>query len=202
MKEQVTELDWGFALQWLLASAAGTSVGGALAFFTMWRTAEAVTVVVGEIAAGFVAGVLFGLFFGGGANAGPALLLRGKGISSVGWLGASALAAALSAGTAIALTTTYLETMSDPATAIVIALVLGLPMGLVQWLLLRRHDLAAGEWPVISLAAYSLASILITSGNEFGSFLITIAVIGLLVGAVTGLGMMWVLRRQTEPVLS
>ena len=197
MNEKQTHFDWRFGLQWLVTCAIGTAIGGAVAFFTMWSAGEAAADVIGDIAGGFVAGGLFGGLLGLGANAGPAFLLQQRGMSGARWFVASAVAAALSAGIAIATASNMLDTMPGAAIVIFIGLVLGGPMGIVQWLILRQHDVAANAWPIISVVAYLLAAVVIGSGNEYTALPLMMAGIGLLVGAVTGLGAAWLLRRQT-----
>ena len=199
MNERQTELDWGFWVQWLLATAIGFTAGGMLGFASTWSIGEAVTGVLGEPAGAFVAGALFGIFFGAGANAGPALLLRARGLGGNRWLAYSSIAAALSGGAVFAVAFTLFDTMSDPVGAIVMGLTLGIPQGLVQWLHLRGQGLAAGGWPLVSIAAYLLAAGIMMAGGPVDDFIVAVGIAGLVVGAVTGLGMAWVLRRQAEP---
>ena len=143
-----------------------------------------------------MAGGLFGGLLGMGANVGPAFLLQKRGISGSRWFLYSTVTASLSAGIAIALSSDLLDTMSPAATAVFIGLVLGVPMGIVQWLIWRQHDVAANAWPVISIIAYLLAAVVITSSNESTSPPLIMASIGLLVATVTGLGAAWLLQRQ------
>lgn len=197
MNEKEARFGWGFGLQWLVTCAVGTAIGGALAFFTMWGAGEAVADSVGEMAGGFVAGGIFGAAFALGANAGPALLLRRRGVSGARWLVFSGIVAAVSAGTGVALTFNLFDTMSGPATGVFIGLVLGAPMGVVQWVILRQHGVAAGAWPVVSVAAYLLAAFFIGLGSEESAMALILGGTGLSVAAVTAIGATWLLGQQT-----
>lgn len=190
------EFDWGFGLQWLASCAVGTAIGGALAFFTMWSAREAVASAVGEMAGGFVAGGIFGAALALGANAGPALLLERSGVSGRRWLAFSVIVASVSAGTGVVLISTLFDTMSGPATGIFIGLVLGAPMGIVQWVILRQHELSANAWPFVSVVGYLLAAFFIASGSENSALALTLAGVGLSLAAVTAVGATWMLGRK------
>lgn len=201
MNGKETRFGWGFGLQWLVSCAVGTAISGALAFFTMWSVGEAVAGAVGEMVGGFVAGGIFGAAFGLGANAGPAFLLERRGFSGTRWLVASIIVASLSAGTAVALLSNLFATLSGPATAVLIGLVLGAPMGIVQWVILRQHDVAADAWPVVSVVAYLLAAYFIGSGSQDSAMALMLGGVGLSVAAVTAVGATWLLGRgQQTPV--
>lgn len=197
MDERQVDLDWSFALQWLVSCAVGTAIGGALAFFTMWSAGEAVAGAVGEIAGGLVSGGMFGAALALGANAGPGFLLERRGLGGTRWLIFSAIVASVSAGMAVALTFTLLDSVYGPAMGIFIGLVLGAPMGIVQWVILRQHGIAADAWPVVSVVAYLLAAFFITSGGEDSALALTLGGAGLSVAAVTALGATWMLGQQT-----
>lgn len=188
---------WEFGLQWLVACAVGTMIGGMVAFFTMWSAGEAVGEVIGESVGGFVAGGIFGAALALGANAGPALLLERRGVSGTRWLVSSAIVASLSAGAAIAVASTLFDTMAGPATAVFIGLVLGAPMGIVQWVILRQHDVSANTWPIISIVAYLLAAFFIGLGSEDTAPALILGGVGLSLAAVTAIGATWLLGRQT-----
>jgi len=197
MNGNETRFGWEFGLQWLISCAVGTAIGGALAFFTMWSTGEAVAGAVDEMVGDFVAGGIFGAALALGANAGPALLLERRELNGVRWLISSVIVASLSAGTAVTLTFTLLETVYGPAMGIFIGLVLGAPMGIVQWVILRQHELAVDGWPIVSVIAYLLAAFFITSGGENSALALTLVGAGLSLATVTALGATWMLGRQT-----
>lgn len=197
MDDRQAHFDWSFTLRWLASCAVGTVIGGALAFFTMWSAGEAAAGAAGEMAGGFVSGGIFGAAFGLGANAGPAFLLERRGLDGTRWLVFSAIVASVSAGMGVALTFTLLDSVYGPAMGIFIGLVLGAPMGIVQWLIFRQHELSAGAWPVVSVVAYLLAAFFITSGGENSALALTLGGAGLSLAAVTALGATWMLGQQT-----
>jgi hypothetical protein len=154
---------------------------------------------LGETAGWLVAGGLFGLLFGGGISAGQGILMRKTGISAGVWTRNSALAAAISMGigfTVISLTVD-MDNVSEIVTGLLMGLFLGLPLGLAQWGLLRAHVSNAGVWIVVSLLApvVALAVGLPLSGE--GREFLVLGSVGILMAAITGLGMAWMLRRQT-----
>ena len=195
MNEKQTQLDWVFGLQWFIVCALGIAIGGTLAFFTMWSAAEVAGDAVGEIIGAFVGGGLFGLLFALGASVGPGFLLGRKGFSAARWIIYSCAAAAAGMGITLAAAFSLVDDMSDPAAAVLIGLSLGLPIGIGQWLALKQQGVPANEWPLISLAAFFLAAVVITMAPEDSNYSIIAA--GLLVGAVTGLGIVWSQRRRT-----
>jgi hypothetical protein len=197
MDEKQAQFDWGFGLLWVVLCAIGVAIGGMLAFTSMWSVGEAVSDAAGDVAGGLVAGGLFGAFVALGANVGPGLLLQRKGISAFRWISHSIVAGAVGTAVGLAVALGLLETLPDLAGPIFIGLTLGLPVGLGQWRLLRRQGLAANEWPLISTAAFLLAFLVgFPLGGE-GREWLSIGAISLLLGTTTGLGMMWLLRRQT-----
>ena len=96
----------------------------------------------------------------------------------------------------VALMSTLFELVPNIVSALFLGLALGLPMGLVQSHLLKRQGMPATLWPLISVTGYLLAAAIIVflsgEGREW-----MIGVMGLFVGTVTGLGMMWLLRQET-----
>jgi len=196
MNEQI-KFDWSFALQWLVSCAVGAAIGGALAFSSMWSAGEAVAGAVGEIAGRFVVGGIFGAALALGANAGPAFLLERRGLSGRRWLVASVFVASLSIGSMVALPFSLTDTIPGPATAIIVGLVLGAPMGIVQWVIFRQEELSADTWPIISVVAYLMAAFIIVLGGEDMALVLVMGGTGLSVAAVTAIGATWMLGRQT-----
>lgn len=197
MNEKHTQFDWTFGLYWLVTCTVGTAIGGTLAFLTMWSASEGVAGAAGETAGGFVAGLLFGFFFALGANIGPGILLAGKGISAARWIIYSCAAGALGVAITLALAFNIVDDMSDLASAVTIGLSLGLPVGVGQWLVLKQHGISAGGWPLISTAAYFLAAIVITTTSGDSAMPLILVSVGLIISVVTGLGMVWLQRRES-----
>ena len=82
---------------------------------------------------------------------------------------------------------------------------LGLGVGLLQWLLLRRDLNKTGWWPVINVLAWPLGSMFgstlgVTVGNALGlplvGDLLAFALTGAIIGAVTGAVLLWLLREN------
>ena len=196
MNKRHTHLDWGFGLKWVVSCALGTAVFGLLAYLSMWTVGEAVGNVSSELLGIMVAGLLFGALFALGGTLGPGWLLQSKGISAKRWIGHSVAVTAVVMSGGVALMSTLFELVPEPVSALYIGLVLGLPMGLVQWRLLTQKNIPATLWPLINVVGYLFAAAIIVflsgDGREW-----LIVLMGLLVGAVTGLGMMWLLRRET-----
>lgn len=200
MNENQTHLDWGFGLKWLVSCALGTAVFGLLAYVLMWTVGEAVGNLGSDLLGTMVAGLLFGAFFALGGTLGPGWLLQSKGISAKRWVGQSVAVTAVVMSGGVALMSTLFDLVPEAVSALYLGLVLGLPMGLVQWHLLKQQGLSAALWPLINVMGYLLAAAIIVflsgEGREW-----MIGVMGLLLGTVTGLGMMWLLRRETAVII-
>ena len=196
MNNKQTYLDWGFALKWTVACALGTTMFGLLAYLSMWTIGEAIGSLSNELLGTMVAGLLFGALFALGGTLGPGWLLQSKGISAKRWIGNSLLVTAVVMSGGVALISTLAESVSEPVSALFLGLVLGLPMGMVQWHLLRQQRLPAAQWLLINILAYLFASAVMVFLSGAGREWI-IVLMGLMVGATTGLGMMWQLRRET-----
>ncbi len=196
MNERQTQLDWRFGWQWVVSCAIGTVVFGMMAYGSMWWAGEAVAEASNELLGVMVAGILFGAFFSLGGTLGPGLLLRSKGVSAWRWIGYSVLVTAVVMSGGVALMSNVFEQVPQIVSALFLGLTLGLPMGLVQWHLLKQQGLSATLWPLINVTGYLLAAAIIVflsgEGREW-----MIGMMGLFVGSVTGLGMMWLLRRET-----
>lgn len=70
-------------------------------------------------------------------------------------------------------------------------------MGLVQWLLLKQQGIPAVIWPLMTTVGYLLAFGLVVFFSGDGREWIVLGGMGLVLGAITGLGMMWLLRQET-----
>jgi len=198
MNAKKTYSDWMFGLRWLATCTAGLIAGGMIAFSSIWAVGEAVEKAAGETAAYLAIGALFGAIFGLSASIGPGLLLRSRSIPAVRWILASVLFIAIGMAIGFAFIFTILdpESMSEAATRLVIGISLGLPLGIGQWLVLRQRSLLAGEWVLISGLAFGIGmTIGLPLGGE-GREWLSLGVINLLIGTITGLEMTWSLRRQ------
>ncbi len=199
MNAKRTKLDWMYGLQWLGVCFLGVAVGGTLSMVSMWTVGAAVEEALGAAAGGRIAGGLFGALIALGANIGPGLLLQQKGLSAARWIIHSAVAGSLGTGVGFGIALGLFDTLSEGIAVVVIGLSLGLPVGIAQWLNLRKldrmPDSAVGLWPLISVSAYLLGALApIRFGSEGAEWLVII-ILGLVVGSITGLGMVWLFRR-------
>lgn len=198
MNEKQMQFDWTFGLQWLAACALGIMLLGMLAFASIWSVGEIVDNAFGETAMSVVVGGLFGALIGLGASGGTGLLLRSEGVNAARWISYSVIGSALGGmiSFGVALSLFDAGTMPEVVTGLIIGVSLGLPMGIGQWLALRQVGNGAGAWPVISTIAFMLALMVgVPLGGE-GREWLSLGVTGLLAGAISGLGMMWLLRKQ------
>ncbi len=198
MNEKQTYLDWSFGWQWLVSCAIGTAVFGMVAYASMWSLGEAVGQATTELIGVGVAGIVFGALLALGGTLGPGLLLRRIGIRAEQWIGYSVAATAAAASLGVTLIASLNYAMEEEAvSAAFIGLTLGLPMGLVQARLLKQRGLPAAIWPLITIAGYTLAFAIVVFFSGEGREWVASSGMGLLLGAITGLGMMWLLRQDT-----
>ena len=158
MNEKQTHLDWGFGLKWVVSCALGTAVFGILAYWSMWTIGEAVGNMSRELLGTMVAGLLFGALFALGGTLGPGWLLQSIGISARRWIGQSVVVTAVIMSGGVALMSAGFGLVPEPVSVLYLGLVLGLPMGLVQWRLLKQHNISAALWPLITVVGYLFAA--------------------------------------------
>ena len=199
MDEKQTHFDWVFGLQWLVVVAIGVATAGMLAFIFVWSVGEAVENALGETVVAFFTGGLFGAIFALGAGLGSGLLMKKQGMSAGRWIIATVAAGAIGMAVGFTLVFTFLnvDTMPEVLAGLMIGLSLGLPIGIGQSLLLRKYHFRANEWTVINTLAFTLAMVVSLPLSGEGREWISLGAMGLLFGAVTGLGMVWLLARQT-----
>ena len=185
-----------FLLQWVTAVTVTMIVAVMAAFVSMWSIGERVAQAWGEMVGGVVAGGIFGALLGAGLGLGQAIVLRGHGVSMGRWLGQTALAGAM--GMAIGFTLIFslfgLDNVPQLAAGVVMILSVGLPVGLVQWLLLKPHLAQAQWWPLICIAAFLVAfAVGLPLGGE-GREWLSVGTVALLTAIVTGAGFVWLAR--------
>ena len=103
-----------------------------------------------------ITGAFFGIFVGGGLGAGQQLVLRTRTEWAGKWALASAAATALVWAIAFPLFVSVGAPAETPAGA-AIAILLGLTLGIGQWLVLRNHLPGAGRWVLVSTISLALA---------------------------------------------
>ena len=197
MNEKQTYLDWGLGWQWLLSCALGTAVFGLAAYASMWSLGEAIGQTTTELLGVSVAGVVFGALLALGGTLGPGFLLRRIGISSGRWIGYSVAVTAVAASIGVTLIASQNYAVQDVVSVVFIGLILGLPMGLVQTYLLKQQGIVAAIWPLITVVGYTLAFGIVVFFSGEGREWIVLSGMGLVLGTITALGMMWLLRQDT-----
>jgi hypothetical protein len=196
-----THISGRFWAMWTLASAIGLIVGGMVSLPIAYGLGEIVADAVNESLGFAVAGALFGIFVGGGLGAGQQLVLRSRTDWSRNWALASAAATALVWAIAFPLFISVGEPASTPSGA-AIAVLFGLALGVAQWLVMRNQLPGSGRWIVISTVSLALAIGLALSLDGEGRELLAFGAAGLLAGALTGLGMAWLLGASARVVSS
>ncbi|UCG23642.1 MAG: hypothetical protein JSW55_16085 [Chloroflexota bacterium] len=187
------QIDTAFWGRWTVASALGFTIGGMLSLPIAYTLGELVLEATSETAGFAVTGALFGIFLGGGLGAGQQIVLKSK----AGWGGKWALVSAAATAVVWAIAFPALlaagETASSP-TGVTIAILFGLTLGIGQWLVLRNFITRAARWVLIVTASLALAFVAAFALDGEGRELLSMGVAGLLSGALTGLGMAWLLR--------
>jgi predicted MFS family arabinose efflux permease len=147
-------------------------------------------------------GLLFGTLFALGAAIGPGMLLRGKGIDVTKWIAYSAVAGAIGAASGFVLFFTFLDpdTVPEILTSLILGLFIGLPMGIAQWLVLRKGGEGTTIWPVIVTTAFVAGFTIGIPLGEDGQEWISLSAIGLFAGAITALGAVWLLGSKQTAV--
>lgn len=203
MNGKQTQLDWTFGLQWLLLCTIGTIAGAGAAYVSMWTLGEAVGEAINPTLGILTAGTLFGALIALGANLGPGWLLRSRSVSGLRWILFSVIAGAVGTGLTFTILSSSFDLISEQASSLAIGLSLGLPVGIGQWLILRKQNLPAGvsanAWPLTSLAAFLGAGLAVVNLSGEGREWMALGVMGLSVGVITGLGMAWLFRRRVAP---
>lgn len=198
MNTEQKQFDWIFYGQWVLAGTVALAVAGMLAFASIWSVGAVVERAWGETVGAFTAGGLFGALLGAGIGIGQALVLQRRDVNAARWIGASIITAAV--GMAIAWTLVFIfldvDAMPEAVIGVVMALAAGLPVGIAQSVVLRPHVSNPSLWIVVSTLAFLVAFVAgLPLGGE-GREWIALGTIGLLSAAISGLGMVWLLRQQ------
>jgi hypothetical protein len=193
-----------FFARWVTAVTLSLALAAGLAFAFVWSLGEAVERAAGETAAIFVVGGLFGAAIGGGVGLGQAMVLRTLGIRPGRWLVQTLIAGAI--GMAIGFTLVFIFTDSEEMPEVVagtlMGVSLGLPIGLVQWRMLKQHVAQAQLWLAICLVVFTVGFVIgLPLGGE-GRELLSVAAVGLLTALISGAGIVWLGQsRETAAAL-
>jgi hypothetical protein len=193
------KFDWTFGLQWILVSGLGFALMFMLALATIWQVGSSVEKELGPWLGSAASGALLGALFALGVSGGSSLLLRGKGVAAAHWIGYSVVAGVLSGiiGFTAAMILAESQTIADWVLALVASLPLGLSIGIGQKLALGQAGSKANAWPIISALAF--ATLALTVGEPIineSPYWLWLGTTGLLYGAVSGLGMIWIMHRH------
>ncbi len=185
-----------FFLQWVTAVTVTMIVAVMGAFVSMWSIGEWVARAWGETAGGIVTGGIFGALLGVGMGLGQAIVLRSQGIPFMRWLGQTMLAGAV--GMAIGFTLMFsffdLDNVPQVAAGLMIALSMGLPVGLVQWQILKPRVAQAQLWIPICIVVFLISfAVGLPLGGE-GREWLSVGVVALLTAVLSGAGMVWLAR--------
>ena len=188
-----------FLVQWITAVTITMILATMGAFISMWSVGEVVREAWGDLAMALVVGAIFGALIGVGAGLGQAIVLRSHGIPFGRWLGQTALAGAV--GMAIGFTVMFsffdMDSIPEVAAGVTMALSLGLPIGVVQWQMLKPHVAQAQLWAPICIAAFFIGFAVGLPLSGEGREWLSLGVVALLTAVLTGAGMVWLARGET-----
>lgn len=191
-KKRRISVDWFVWLQWAFASGLGGAVGFALADAVLHTFSEALYRAMAEI-------VIFGLL---GAAMGTLqwLVLR-RHFSQAGWW----VAASAVGGTLVGIGAASCGSKVKVNLVIVYGLV-GIILGALQWLVLRRRIPRSGWWMVVSPLGWALTVPVVRSLDRLGlmrglsetiGLILGFGLAGTLVGIVTGGLLVWLLWQSS-----
>ncbi|MAG35143.1 MAG: hypothetical protein CL878_02690 [Dehalococcoidia bacterium] len=198
---------WQLWLWWVLATTVGWSAGGAAGGTAGWGLSRDIA-IVGYSAGAGVGGIAAGLL--------QWLVLRRQVARASRWVLASTGAAAIIGvvGVAVGATLgfgvrwidggpeTTQEATSGEWVFFVLLALYGTVLGVLQWLVLRRHVARAGWWVLASTGAWPLSigvgamvlqTVIAVTGVKLPAVAATL--IPALYGTITGTVLVWLLRR-------
>jgi hypothetical protein len=110
-------------------------------------------------------------------------------VTAAGWMISIPLALSLYSWLQSISASTFVDVWGKTIQATMIAILIGV----IQWLLLRRHISRAGWWIFANLIGWNAASLLAGAGAMVG--VLDSIPMGISVGAVTGLALAWLLQQ-------
>lgn len=185
-----------FFLQWVTAVTVTMILAVMGAFMFMWSIGEMVQRAWGDVAQTLVMGAILGGLLGLGIGLGQAIVLHNQGIPFMRWLGQTVLAGAV--GMALGFTLMFrlfnLDNVPEIAAGVMMALSAGIPIGLVQWQMLKPYVAQAQLWLPICMAAFLIGfAVGLPLGGE-GREWLSVGVVALLTAVLSGAGMVWLAR--------
>lgn len=193
----MTKLNKGtFLVQWVTAVTITMILATMGAFISMWSVGEAVQAAWGDVAMALVVGAIFGGLLGLGFGIGQAFVLRHEGIPLMRWLGQTVLAGAVGAALGFTLIFSLFDAdnMPEIAAGVMIALSVGLPIGLVQRQMLKPYVAQAQLWVPISIVAFLIGFAVGLPMSGEGREWLSIGAVALLTAVISGVGMVWLMK--------
>ncbi|MBE2198753.1 MAG: hypothetical protein IAE79_09095 [Anaerolinea sp.] len=193
-----------FFLQWVTAVTVTMILAVMGAFMFMWSIGEMVQRAWGDVAQTLVMGAILGGLLGLGIGLGQAIVLHNQGIPFMRWLGQTVLAGAV--GMALGFTLMFrlfnLDNVPEIAAGVMMALSAGIPIGLVQWQMLKPYVAQAQLWLPICMAAFLIGfAVGLPLGGE-GREWLSVGVVALLTAVLSGAGMVWLARGGETAVVA
>ena len=191
-----TQMGWSFIAKWVITTTLTAAIAIFLGFGAMWSVGDALSRAVGETIGWTIAGGLLGALVGLGIGGGQAFALgsNGRGVNPTRWVLNSVVGGGVVATVVIRFIIALSGTnpnSSDVLVGLIFGSVLGLGIGLGQWLVIRRHLPNSWAWVLITVAALTAGLVIgISLGGE-GREIFAFTVFGLIVAGITGLGAAW-----------
>jgi len=200
MEVERAQVDWGFWLQWVLASIVGWVLGVIVSLLAMGRAMPVVGATLVGAGIGIMQWLILRRRF---RRAGWWVLASAMGWA-VGWVAGQNLIEPV-----VMFLSKYEEALGGRSvvTLSVLGVMVGGTVGTMQWLVLRRWVYRAGWWILANtagLAAGFVASAVVASTLHLSGVLATVTtvmggiILGALPGAITGMTLVW-LSRQSFP---
>ena len=196
-----TQMGWSFIAKWVIATTLTAAIAIFLGFGAMWSVGDALSRTVGETIGWTIAGGLLGALVGLGIGGGQAFALGSdsRGVNPTRWVLNSVVGGGVVSAIAIRFVVALSDTnsnSSDVLVALIFGSVLGLGIGLGQWLVIKSHLPNSEAWILITVVALTAAPVIgISLGGE-GREIFAFTVFGLIVASITGLGAVWLFGRH------
>lgn len=187
-------VDRRFTLTWIALVTIGFVSAMLVGLQVFWGLGEALQQPLGETAAVALGAAAFGAIFGLCIGGAQAIALRKRLPHPLRWLAASVVGSALPLAILVTIFGDGQVQVPNEIIALVGGGLLGLGMGVAQWLAVRSQGQKMAWWVLVSMVGMIAGwFVALTLGSED---LMAPAVLlgGLFAGAITGLGMAWLLK--------
>ena len=186
LRKSLTPAEWSLALRWVVATTAGWIIGFAICEAVVKPIVDTLTHFNSD---GAVIGIAIGI--------GQALVLKSR-ISRTRWW---ILASIIGFGIGKNVSDPVAQAISGPLGSALGGLAIGTSLGVVQWLVLRRHIPEARWWILATAIAWAVGWAIIASVDTeaAGGSTATAYLIGAIgagsAGVITAAALVWLLRR-------